>query len=233
MARTIAICALLLTLLPGCAQKPPAPKTYTAQSATSAAINVDGRLNEPEWRQAYAEGDFAFPWEERMAPLTQFRALITGEALCFSFLVDDASLVIEPFVDESTLDKEDRVEIFFAKDESLTPYYCIEIDPLGRVHDYEGRFHRQFDGKWNCAGLVVAGATNETGYVVEGKLPLATLHALDLPSLQDGKSIRMGLYRAEFTRRPDGTMDEGWISWVDPKVEEPDFHIPASFGVLR
>ena len=109
MARTIAICALLLTLLPGCAQKPPAPKTYTAQSATSAAINVDGRLNEPEWRQAYAEGDFAFPWEERMAPLTQFRALITGEALCFSFLVDDASLVIEPFVDESTLDKEDRV----------------------------------------------------------------------------------------------------------------------------
>ncbi len=26
---------------------------------------------------------------------------------------------------------------------------------------------------------------------------------------------------------------EAWMSWVDPKTEEPDFHVPTSLGWLE
>jgi hypothetical protein len=26
---------------------------------------------------------------------------------------------------------------------------------------------------------------------------------------------------------------EGWMSWVDPKTPEPDFHVPSSLGRLE
>ena len=26
---------------------------------------------------------------------------------------------------------------------------------------------------------------------------------------------------------------EEWISWVDPKIQEPDFHVPATLGWLE
>ena len=64
--------------------------------------------------------------------------------------------------------------------------------------------------------------------------------------------IRCGLYRAEFShdrsgrpvvqkeslhnlgRKVEGPPPiEEWISWVDPKTKEPDFHVPASLGWLE
>jgi len=26
---------------------------------------------------------------------------------------------------------------------------------------------------------------------------------------------------------------EDWMSWVDPQVASPDFHVPTSFGVIH
>ena len=91
------------------------------------------------------------------------------------------------------------------------------------------------------------------GYVVEGRIPLKNLAAvLQLPAILPGVKIRCGLYRAEFShdrsgrpvdqkktlhnlgRKIEGPPPiEEWISWVDPKVKEPDFHIPASLGWLE
>jgi hypothetical protein len=39
----------------------------------------------------------------------------------------------------------ERVEIFFRKDEALTPYYGLELDANGRVLDYEAEYHRKFN----------------------------------------------------------------------------------------
>lgn len=44
-----------------------------------------------------------------------------------------------------------------------------------------------------------------------------------------------GVYRAEFST-PEKDGDDPimeWISWVDPKTEEPDFHVNSSFGEFR
>ena len=44
-----------------------------------------------------------------------------------------------------------------------------------------------------------------------------------------------GVYRAEFST-PEKDGDDPimeWISWVDPKTEEPDFHVNSSFDEFR
>jgi hypothetical protein len=48
-----------------------------------------------------------------------------------------------------------------------------------------------------------------------------------------GHEMFAGLYRAEFHHKPDGTVHSGWMPWVNPRTEKPDFHVPASFGVLE
>jgi hypothetical protein len=42
-----------------------------------------------------------------------------------------------------------------------------------------------------------------------------------------------GIYRAEFSHSPDGTIHSGWMPWVNPQTARPDFHVPASFGMLE
>ncbi len=185
----------------------------------------------PDWPRAELLEAFRFPWEARPAPATQFRALHDRTHLHFRFDCADADLVLG---DGATLKAQvldsDRVEIFFAPDLSLTPYYCLEMDPRGQTLAYAGRHHRQFDWDWQCAGLEVRGEIGDGGYCVRGRLPLATLRELGV--LRDDRCFA-GLYRGEFCRRPDGGIQPGWMAWVDPQTAKPDFHIPATFGVLE
>jgi hypothetical protein len=75
---------------------------------------------------------------------------------------------------------------------------------------------------------------------------------LGFPAIHPGVKIRCGLYRAEFSHDRSGRVVEQkeslhnlgrkiegpppieeWISWVDPKIKEPDFHVPATLGWLE
>ena len=50
--------------------------------------------------------------------------------------------------------KEDRVELFFSNLTTLSEYYCIEIDPLGRILDYSAKHNRKFDENWDVKGRI-------------------------------------------------------------------------------
>ena len=50
---------------------------------------------------------------------------------------------------------------------------------------------------------------------------------------KDDNILKAGLYRGEYVTLPNGKIDTKWISWVMPDSEEPDFHIPSSFGILK
>jgi hypothetical protein len=67
-------------------------------------------------------------------------------------------------------------------------------------------------------------------YNVSGTIPLETLHTL---KVLRSREIFAGIYRAEFHHQPDGTVHSGWMPWVNPNTERPDFHVPASFGILE
>ncbi|MHC4738407.1 MAG: carbohydrate-binding family 9-like protein [Planctomycetota bacterium] len=224
---------ILLLILTGCAQNR-CPKTYDVHYLSRAEINIDGIINEPAWKKAISEKDFIFSWEQRDSPLTEFRAFCDDEFFYFCFQVHDEEPVFEEkFESESVVDVEDRVEIFFSCDERLKEYYCLEVDPLGRVHDYAASYYRKFDSTWKCSGLRTAASITKTGYEVEGSIPLKTLDGLGLPSLHSGSILRTGLFRAEFSRGEGPELEQHWISWVDLSKYKPDFHIPAAFGCMR
>lgn len=188
---------------------------------------------ELDWASAICLTDFCFPWLDIPVPRTEFRALWDGERFHFQFDVEDNDLVLDESGEphQAALGS-DRVEIFFSPTEDLSePYFGIEMEPRGAVYDYKGVFHRQFDDSWEMEGLEFSGEISESGnYRVTGHIPIKTL--TDLQCIDSNGEMVAGVYRAEFSHLPNGSIDQNWIAWVDPKTEVPDFHVPASFGRL-
>lgn len=184
----------------------------------------------PDWSAAVLLADFTCPWQAGPVPLTRFRASYDDEQLYFRFDCADLDLVLASGDDvRERVVGSDRVEIFLTPELSLEPYYCLEMDPRGEVLAYRGRVYRQFDWDWQCAGLCVTAGIDGQRYWVEGRLPLPTLRALGV--LKPGaRELYAGVYRAEFSREADGTVRRSWLTWVDPRTEKPDFHVPQSFG---
>lgn len=191
----------------------------------------------PHFENAGVIRDFTFPWSHAPAPRTEFRASVVGERLHFSFDCDDRDLVIaKKWRGESTLDGEDRVEMFFARDVALARYFCIEIDPLGRVHDYTASHYRKFDSAWNCPGLRTSAHRTTDGYRVDASLPLTALATVLGKPVRSGDTVLAGLFRAEFyghEKRTHGEADDNWLSWVQPTPMTPDFHVPSAFARLK
>lgn len=199
-----------------------------------AEITINGVLDEPAWAEANVERGFSFPWLDQPAPATEFRACCDDEFFYFAFKVHDEDIVVDEHAEGTdVVIAEDRVELFFARDEALAEYFCLEIDPLGRVHDYVASYYRKFDRSWRCEGLRVGTSPLEQGYVVEGAIPLATLKSLGLPAMRVGNELLVGVFRAEFSHGPGPDPIENWISWVHPKTEQPDFHVPGAMGCFR
>ena len=187
--------------------------------------------NAMNWSEADLLTDFTFPWEDRTAPPTDFRAMHDGERFHFRFdCVDDDLVLPDGATAKERALGADRVEIFFAKDLSLERYFGLEMSPRGDVADYAAKFYREIDWSWSCEGLVLEPEIREGGYTVSGSIPLEVLRRL---GVLRGSEMFAGLYRAEFHHKPDGSVHSGWMPWVNPGMEKPDFHVPASFGVLE
>ncbi len=197
-------------------------------------IEIDGRLDESAWEKANLLSDFTFPWTDAIAPATHFRAIVDDQNLYFSYRVwDDDIVLVEPYEKQSDSMGEDRVEIVLSRDRELRRYFSAEIDPLGRVLDFQASYHRQFDFSWSWPAMKTAGTITDDGYAVEGSIPLETLESLGLGAILSGDELIIGLFRAEFSHGPNGETAEDWISWVQPQAAQPDFHIPSAFGTAR
>ncbi len=213
------------------------PKIYHAMLLEQGqSISVVGSGKDPNWQVAQVLTDFSFPWSTRAPSATEFRAVWDTQQWYFRFDVADSDVVLSNGADAmQKVIGSDRAEIFFSTGPDLNPYFGIEIDARGEVLDYAARYHRQMNWDWTCEGLVVAASLTHTGYVVEGRIPLATFRKLSCLHRDDtGEYLQAGLYRAEFSRDPGGgAVIEDWMSWVDPQVAAPDFHVPTSFGMIR
>ena len=115
-------------------------KSYQVRRTTGAAL---------DWSTAALLDDFTFPWEQSAVPRTEFRALCDDEQLHFRFECVDQDLVLaEGATARERVEGSDRVELFVTPALTLDPYYCLELDPRGEVHDYRCRTYRQFDWDW-------------------------------------------------------------------------------------
>jgi len=228
-------------------------QTYRVRYLPAAKIKLDGRADEPPWTEASVEKNFIFPWKQAAAPATEFRALCDDKFLYFTFRVHDEDIVVLNILrNEEDAVFEDRAEMYFCPDEQMKDYYNIEVDSRGRAFDYRGSYYRQLDSAWTWKGLETRASPLPQGYVIEGRIPLASFEALGFPALRPGAKIRCGLFRAEFShdrsakpavlrpsihtrgRQLDGPpIIQEWMSWVDPRTEQPDFHVPTALGWLE
>ena len=207
-------------------------KSYRLQVHSGVEVILDGKPTEDVWQQVSSEESFSFPWRKETPPRTEFKAFLSEDTLYLYFKAIDSDIVLFDNKGERVVEKEDRVEVFFAVDPDLNEYYCVEVDPLGRVMDYRASYYRKFDYAWQFEGLEAAAHRDGSGYSVEMAVPTRALEELGLPSLKGGAQLRTGLFRAEFRRGPGGEVEERWMSWCRPDSETPDFHIPSSFGYL-
>lgn len=191
------------------------------------------RLNTFEsWDNIPILNDFSYPWRIEEAPKTTFQAYYDNEDIHFRFVAYGRN----PFVyvkDNNKLEviHSERVEIFFRKDEKMQPYYVLEMDPHGRVLDYSANHYRKFDRNWEWPdSLAIQTSIKDEYYTLRGKLNLEVLKQLDL--LQNNQ-IQIGLYRGYCKEMVNNKANVKWISWVDSGTDEPDFHVPSSFGTLK
>ena len=207
-------------------------KVYNVHRLKTGSLDLTGHGADPKWKQAEKLTDFAYPWDAGKPPITSFSALHDESWFYCLFEVEDPNVIIHiEKNDKWEVVSSDRVEIFFRVNEKMNPYYCLEIDPKGRVLDYEASFHRKFNYPWSwpSAQLKIKASLVDGGYTVEFAISKESLKKLQI--LKDNQ-MEAGLYRANCTQLLDAQSHMKWISWVKPISETPDFHIPSSFGTL-
>jgi hypothetical protein len=195
-------------------------------------LQVTGKCDDPFWKQANELSTFIYPWENEKAPFTSFKAVHNENWLYCVFTVTDENVFLyEEKKDKTDVLKSDRVEIFFKHKDNASPYYGLEMDPLGRVYDYQAEFTRKFNAAWTwpAGQLIIKTSRTNNGYIVEIAISKSSLRSLGL--LQD-KTLNAGLYRAECIKLVGSKATMKWISWIRPDSPTPDFHIPSSFGIL-
>lgn len=187
-------------------------------------INVDGRIEAGEWASFDSIKGLCAPWSSVGSDQTVFKFFCSSSYLNFCFDVVDKTPITFDFVEELTVAKEDRVELFFSATPNLSKYYCIEMDPLGNILDYSAKYYRKFNEAWDFSQTKIATHIAPGGYLVEGRISLSELAKLGIQ-----ESFYLGIFRADYINKK--TNEVIWYSWIDPGTDEPDFHIPSALGV--
>ena len=182
------------------------------------------------WENANCLTDFCSPWKSDPLLKIEFRALWDLENFFFNFRVFDTGIYIDQKDDSfDSIGNSDRVELFFRTNESLDPYYCLEMDTAGRLMDFRARPNKEFDfeWKWPKTDFEIKTSKDEISFTVEGRISIKSLKELNLIH---NNTIEAGVFRAKFLENEKRQYEPTWISWVNPDTETPNFHIASSFG---
>ena len=210
-------------------------KTYSVNK-TRFKGEITESLSDDLWKEAILLNDFSQPWREEPMQETSFMAMHTDSHLYLRYKVKERNLIIyDNYQTKRDIVRSDRVEIFLRQDPGLNRYYCLEVDPNGAVLDFSATHYRTFDDDWTWpkGHLFTKGTILDDGYLLDMIISMESLN--DLGLIKDN-ALEVGLYRADTEVLPDADNPDGdfkWITWVDPKTKEPDFHVPTSFGRLQ
>lgn len=192
--------------------------------------NNDPVLTPFFWEKANCLTDFCSPWKADSFSKIEFKALHDRQNFYFSFRVFDTDIYVDQKDNSfASIGNSDRVELFFRTNESLNPYYCLEIDTSGRIMDFKALPEKDFDfsWKWPKNDIEIKTSKDEISFIVEGRISIQSLKDLNL--IQNN-TIEAGVFRAKFSLVENLQYEPTWISWVNPNTETPNFHIASSFG---
>ncbi len=210
---------------------------------TNEGIQVDGRLDEADWRHA-APIAFVMPWSDlaQAEPQSTTARLLWDDAnLYIIYECVDPHLHSEVTQHDGAVYQEDAVEIFAAPN-AATPgnYYGYEMNIHGTLLDYiafGGGTDRTkaIHPSWQSEGVVIATtydgtlndhADTDRSWILEIAIPHDNFRHLggQIPP-QDGDQWRAGLNRTKGYRGQFGL-------WSDTATPVADFHRANRFGIL-
>lgn len=208
-------------------------KKYKVHLIEKSQLEITGKGDNSLWNQAEILTDFTSPWSANLPSKMEFKALWDGVNLFFCFTVFETLIRIDKKDDSiQSIGNSDRVELFFRPDNSLNPYYCLEIDIAARIIDFVAYPDNNFDFEWNWpqGHLEVKSSIQDQSYSIEGSISISSLKMLNI--LNDNK-IETGIFRAKYNEIEKSIFEPTYISWVDPNTNTPNFHLPSSFGILH
>jgi hypothetical protein len=158
---------------------------------------------------------------------TSITAYYNDDFLTVVFACDDDEIVATYLEHDQPLWQEDVVEIFIAP-EGLTPYFEIEVNPLGttfdaRIDSPDGvRATMTTDLAWTCDGLFTALRRDDGERMqIVIRIPFAAFKKSDE-------------WRANFFRIDrSASHGDDFSAWQPTMKTPPDFHVAAAFGALR
>jgi hypothetical protein len=206
------------------------PKEYEVKLIEKKQLLISGKGDDPLWDSALVLTDFCSPWNDEKQSEIKFKALWDRENLFFNFTVLDATIHLEKSgASVESIGNSDRVELFFRPDDSLNPYYCLEIDTAARIMDFIAYPDKNFDFNWNWPknDIEVKSSVNAESFTVEGAISIPSLQRFNL--IKNNK-IETGVFRAKYNQKEDLGFEPTWITWINPNTETPNFHIKSSFG---
>jgi hypothetical protein len=162
---------------------------------------------------------------------TTVAAYYDDDFLTVLFDAEDDEIVATFLGHDEPLWQEDVVEIFIAP-EGLTPYFEIEVNPLGttfdaRIDSPDGvRATMKTDLAWTCDGLFAA-LRRDDG------TRLRTVIRIPFDALKKhpnaGDEWRVNFFRIDRS----ATHGDDFSAWQPTMKMPPDFHVTAAFGTLR
>jgi hypothetical protein len=244
LSRFVCLVALTALVAPVVASAQSRPLSYERHRATT-PIQIDGKLDDPAWKQAKWTSDFVDIQGAGM-PAPRFRTRV-------KMLWDDKYLYIAAELQEpnvtATLRKHDSVifhdndfEVFLKPLPQTENYYEFEMNAfntgwdlfLSRPYSEGGRP----DSSWDIAGLKTAVAVQGTindakdkdqGWTLEIAYPLDAFNSRQkVPPPQTGTVWRINFSRVEW--KPGNPREDNWV-WSPQGVI--NMHVPDRWGYLR
>jgi len=162
---------------------------------------------------------------------TSVAAYWGDDALTVVFAADDDEIVATYYDHDEPLWQEDVVEIFIAP-EGLTPYFEIEVNPLGTTFDAKidspdgVRATMKTELAWTCEGLFAALRGDDRKRIqIVIRIPFDALQTHP----KSGDEWRANFFRIDRSARHG----DDFSAW-QPTLKTPaDFHVSAAFGTLR
>jgi hypothetical protein len=207
---------------------------------TAGRIVIDGKLDEPAWRQAPAVGDFHFNWwTAGEKEQTVAKILWDDDYLYVGYYCLDKHIAAEVVERHGPVSLDDSVEIFISPNPAkIRNYHGFEMNVIGtmlnslRADWYTGPRYWDVEGvqlKTSHSGLLAKHDSPEDDHwILEMAIPLKVFEkdAAHTPP-QEGDTWRLNLNRA------GGTTNAQYSTWSPVKSEKPNFHVPEAFGTVR
>jgi hypothetical protein len=222
----------------------PALKRYVARKVAPGAIKIDGKLDEPAWKQATSTGLFVNTMTgAKAAQEAEAKILWDEKNLYVGFEIKDTDIWGTFTARDDKLWQQECVELFVDWSGTGRNYLEIQVSPRGTIFDsflteyrkhWKGKKEYDFDSgvvaKVTVDGTLDKRDDKDRGWVVELRLPLDRLKgpAEKGPTLPPkvGEMWRVNLFRVD---RPKGQGEQG-SAWSPPLVG--DYHAAKRFGEL-